>query len=352
MNETKITPRQSFILQIINKSDGIPRDEIQGQVQIRYAISKPTLLRDLNTLLAQKYIRAEGQGRNTMYHSYSQNFLLRYINLDHYFAQEPDERKDAKRSFDFTIFKYLNNLFSREERLTIDRVRKSFTDQSRRFPPDILKKELERFTIELSWKSSKIEGNTYTLLETEALLTKKREASGRSKEETNMILNHKNAFEQILADRSDFKELTVSLINQLHNTMIKDLGVSTGLRKHAVGITGTVYKPLDKLYQIQEAMEKFIGTLNTNPDVLEKALIASVMIPYIQPYSDGNKRTGRMLTNAILLAHDYYPLSYRSVDEEEFKKALIVFYEQANITHAKRLFIEQLVFSYTTYFQQ
>jgi len=74
------------------------------------------------------------------------------------------------------------------------------------------------------------------------------------------------------------------------------------------------------------------------------------MISYLQPFTDGNKRTARMASNAILIANNYYPLSYRSIDEVEFKKALILFYEQNNLYHLKRLFLEQYRFAMQTYF--
>ena len=74
------------------------------------------------------------------------------------------------------------------------------------------------------------------------------------------------------------------------------------------------------------------------------------MISYLQPFVDGNKRTARMVSNAILLANGYYPLSYRSVDEVEFKKALILFYEQNNLFHLKRIFLDQLQFAIQQYF--
>jgi len=217
--------------------------------------------------------------------------------------------------------------------------------------PDILKRELERFGIELSWKSSKIEGNTYTLLEAETLIKESKAARGKTNIETLMILNHKQAFEQILKIKKDFKNLSLPLIGKLHQILTKNLSVKTGIRKHAVGITGTTYQPLGNAHQIREAMEKMVSVINTNTSPLEKALIANTMLPYIQPFTDGNKRTGRMLTNAILLAYDYYPLSYRSVDEDEFKKALIIFYEQGTIYHFKNLFLDQLIFSYNTYFK-
>ena len=120
--------------------------------------------------------------------------------------------------------------------------------------------------------------------------------------------------------------------------MIEGLSISPWIRKQAVGITGTVYRPLDNEWQIYEALEKLAALLNKSTHPLEKALIANSMISYIQPFADGNKRTGRMLANAILLSRDFFPLPYRSVDEETHKKALMLFYEQGSIYHLKKIF--------------
>lgn len=351
MNETNITPRQHFILYLINQSDGLVREAIQTEAAKQYPISKPTLIRDLNVLRKLKLIRVKGQAKNTLYMPYAQNPLLRHFDLERYFQEEPDQRVGARKSFDFTIFSYLNGLFNQQELVTLEKNSQNFTEQTQKLAPDILKRELERFVIELSWKSSKIEGNTYTLLETEALLMEQKEAVGKSRNDAIMILNHKRAFEEILKNKKDFINVSISTINQLHNLLVKDLGIATGLRKQAVGITGTVYVPPDNEFQIREVLEKTIKTINSAADPFEKALIAHMMVPYIQPYSDGNKRTARMLTNAILLAYDYYPVSYRSVDENEFKQGLILFYEQRSLFHSKRLFIEQVKFANTNYFR-
>jgi Fic family protein len=143
----------------------------------------------------------------------------------------------------------------------------------------------------------------------------------------------------------------VSKISQLHEVLTNDLSIATGVREQPVGITGTVYKPLDNKWQILEALEKMSEAINVSSYPLEKALIASAMISYIQPFADGNKRTGRMLTNAILLADDFYPLSYRSIDEDTYKKALILFYEQGSLYSLKEIFINQYKFALDTYFQ-
>jgi len=350
MNET-IIPRQSYILNLINQSAGLLRGEIQGKVEKLYPISKPTLIRDLNILLKAGLIKTTGKAKAIHYLPVSDNPLLRYFNLEQYFNLDPDRRADVKQSFDFNIFGKLHNLIFRDELKDLRQSSFSFGEKTRHLAQDILKRELERFVIELAWKSSKIEGNTYTLLETESLIKEHEEAKGKSKGEAIMILNHKDAFETILKNKKDFKTISVAAINQLHNILVKDLAISTDIRKHAVGITGTVYKPLDNEFQIKETFEKIITVINKTKNPFEKALIAHFMVPYLQPYSDGNKRVGRMLTSAILLAWDLCPLSYRSVDEDEFKKALILFYEQLSIVHIKRLFIEQIKFANETYFK-
>lgn len=348
MDET-ITPRQARILNIIVSSNGITREAIRAEIEKIYAISRPTLLRDLNELVHQKRIKMIGKGPVTKYISYTDNPLLKQFEIGTYFSTDPDQR-NAKQVFDFGVFNYIGNIISPEEMTYLTRIKKSFSKTTSQLDPTILKREMERFVIELAWKSSKIEGNTYTLLETESLIKEKIEARGKRKDEAIMILNHKAAFDSILKNKKDFAKITFSNINQLHNILVKDLNITTGIRKQAVGITGTVYVPLTNEYQIREAVEKMIYAVNKTENPFEKALIAHCLVPYIQPYTDGNKRTARMITNAVLLAYDLLPLSYRSVNEDIFKKALILFYEQLSLTAVKKLFIEQFFFANNTYF--
>lgn len=351
MSGSILTPRQKYILNLINQSEGLLREEIQNKIQETYPSSKPTLVRDLNILLEHSFIKFEGKARATKYLSRQINRLLRKFDIERYFADDPDKRIGARKTFDFKILEDLHGLFSQDEIEAFKNNCNSFKEQTSKLSPDLLKRELERFIIELSWKSSKIEGNTYTLLETESLIKEQKEAFGKTKDEAVMILNHKSAFDEILRNKDNFKNISISQISQLHNILIKDLDVISGIRKQAVGITGTTYQPLDNEHQIREVFEKTITTINKTKNPFEKALIAQFMIAYIQPYTDGNKRTARMFTNAILLAHDLYPLSYRSVDEDSFKKSLILFYEQSSIYEIKKSFIEQVRFANETYFR-
>ena len=117
-----------------------------------------------------------------------------------------------------------------------------------------------------------------------------------------------------------------------------------------MGITGTAYTPPDNEFQIREYLEKSCDLINTKKSVFEKAMLTVLLISYIQPFEDGNKRAGRITGNAILIENGYCPLSYRSVTPLEYKKAMIIFYEQNNIEAYKKLFMEQYEFAIRNYF--
>lgn len=231
MNETKITPRQKFILNLVNESEGIKRAEIEKKSSVLYPASKPTIARDLATLVESGVIKLKGSGRSTVYLPIKENPLLRRFDLEQYFALEPDERTEAKRAFDFSIFPRLTRLFTPDEIESIARKNRSFTNATLKLDKTIYPKELERFIVEFSWKSSKIEGNTYSLLETETLIKDSVEAQGKSKHEAIMILNHKRTFESILAGRDDYKHISLAKISELHEVLTEGLSISKGVRE-------------------------------------------------------------------------------------------------------------------------
>lgn len=212
------------------------------------------------------------------------------------------------------------------------------------------RKEMERLGIDLSWKSSQIEGNTYSLLETERLLKEKQTASGKTREEAVMLLNHKDALDFIL-DKPDYlKEISLGRIEEIHALLTKELGVDRNIRHRRAGITGTNYKPLDNEFQIREALDDSCLLINGKDEVFEKALLALVLLSYIQAFTDGNKRAARIISNGILIAYGHCPISFRSVDSIDYKKAMLMFYEQNNIAAFKRIFIDQFLFAVKTYF--
>ncbi len=340
MDETHLSSRQQKILRLLNAGTF---SRIRLQKALAEKVSKPTLFRDLKGLIAAGLVRSSGAGKATVYRKIDQNPLL-----------VPATKKFSARGpilFHFDVFEHCTNLFTPQEAAHLHSIHKDLGIQLGRLDPTIAKKELERFIIELAWKSSRIEGNTYSLLETETLIKTRREAVGHTKEEAIMILNHKYAFDRMMEHRDTFKRLNLSDITQLHAVLIKDMDVSPGLRKHPVGITGSLFRPLDNEWQIREALEKLIDVVNESTHPLQKALIIMAMLAYIQPFADGNKRTSRMLANAMLMAYGYYPISYRVVDENEYKQAMIYFYEQNSLYEIKKILITQYEFAIDTYFR-
>ena len=314
--------------------------------------SDTTLKRVIAAGIKAGDIVAEGKARATRYRLSPQAQLLMPLNLDTYFALEVDERQ-VHSSYNFELINGLlaeTRLFSDKELAHLDALQEEFRQHISELTDNEYRKEMERLGIDLSWKSSQIEGNTYTLLETERLLRESKTAEGKSKEEAVMLLNHKDALSFVLDNPDYLKELTVSHIEDIHQLLTKDLSIDKGLRRHRVGITGTNYHPLDNEFQIREAMREACELINSKSNIFEKALLTLVLLSYIQPFSDGNKRTARITSNAILIANDYCPLSFRSVDSIDYKKAMLIFYEQNNLYAFKQIFIEQFEFAVKEYF--
>ncbi len=347
---TPLNKRQDAEIAFIEKQEIASVSQILEFIKKDFTeVSKITINRDLSSLLKINLITKKGKGRSVVYSLSPYYNLIKPIDAEKYFQVEIDLRKIRTR-FDFDVFEYFEEIFTSEENQNLENLTNRFKKNIKALSAALLKKEFERLTIDLSWKSSQIEGNTYSLLETEELIKDNRESKRRSKEEAVMILNHKKALDFIRRKPEQFKRLTVAKIEDIHHLLMRGLGVKRNLRQRAVGITGTNYKPLDNEYQIREALEKMCQIINREKNPFAKALGIIVLISYIQPFEDGNKRTARLMGDAVLLAFGCCPLSFRSVDKIEYKKAILLFYEQNNLSYFKKLFIEQYEFAAHNYF--
>lgn len=338
------------ILQYLHFHPQSSRDEIAKGTA--FSGSDATIKRIIAAGVQKGDIIVEGKARATRYCLSSQAHLLMPLDLDTYFALDVDDRQ-VQTSFNFNLIReqiQAVRLFTDEEMEHLQELQTEFHRHISEMTDNEYRKEMERLGIDLSWKSSQIEGNTYSLLETERLLRESKTADGKTKEEAVMLLNHKDALRFILDNPDYLQTLTVSHIEDIHQLLTKELSVDTGIRHRRVGITGTNYHPLDNEFQIREAMRDTCELINGKENIFEKALLALVLLSYIQAFTDGNKRTARITSNAILIANGYCPLSFRSVDSIDYKKAMLIFYEQNNICAFKQIFIEQFEFAVKEYF--
>ena len=338
---------KSAILEYLKAHPGSSSGQIADAMANQMSLA--TVKRILSEYVNHFYIYTEGRARATKYYV-SPLFLP--VDLDEYFDKEVDERQ-VQSSYNFELIPNVLsriNLFTEQEMRLLNDLQSQFATNFAQLSDEQKRKEMERLGIDLSWKSSQIEGNTYSLLETERLLKEKQTAAGKTKEEAIMLLNHKDALDFVVAHPDYLANLTIARIEDIHSLLIKELGVDRNIRNRRVGITGTNYRPIDNEFQIREALQQTCDLVNSRSNVFEKALFVLVLLSYIQAFNDGNKRVARITCNAILIANGYCPISFRTVDSIDYKKAMLLFYEQNNISAFKQIFIEQFRFAVETYF--
>ena len=338
------------ILQFLHYHSLANRAEIMAG--LTKAPSDSTMKRLLSAAVKEGNIEKAGRGPATKYKLTPQAHVTMPLDLATYFDKDIDER-EVQESFNFDLIRDVLpkvEIFTKEELEVLNAAQMEFVKNTEGMTELEYRKEMERLGVDLSWKSSQIEGNTYSLLETERLLKDKQTASGKTKEEAIMLLNHKDALDFVLDIPDYLKELSVHRIEDIHSILTKELEVDRNIRHRRVGITGTNYRPLDNEFQIREALEDTCTLVNGKDNVFEKALLTLVLLSYIQAFVDGNKRTARITSNAVLIANGYCPISFRTVDSIDYKKAMLMFYEQNNIAAFKKIFIEQFLFAVKTYF--
>ncbi len=200
---------------------------------------------------------------------------------------------------------------------------------------------LERFLLDLSWNSARLEGNTYSLLDTERLLKAGATADGKSALETQMLLNHKAAIEFIVAEPMT-AALDERTVKTLHALLLENLlgnRLDEGqLRATPVQIGGSVYLPLANPQLIDECFRQLVMISRRIDDPFECAFFLLVHLPYLQPFIDGNKRTARLAANLPFVIHNLVPLSFVDVPLDVFQRAYLALYELNRLEPLREVF--------------
>lgn len=189
---------------------------------------------------------------------------------------------------------------------------------------------LNRLLIDLAWNSSRLEGNTYSLLDTRRLIEFGEEATGRDHIEAQMILNHKDAIEFLVgsAEEIDFNRYTLlNLHALLSNNLLSDPSASGRLRYVAVGIDQSVFHPLEVPQLIEESFDQLLQKASAIEDPFEQAFFVMVHLPYLQPFDDVNKRVSRLAANIPLIRKNLAPLSFTDVSQRAYTDAILGVYE-------------------------
>ncbi len=189
---------------------------------------------------------------------------------------------------------------------------------------------LNRLSIDLSWNSSRLEGNTYSLLDTHRLIEVGEEAEGKERLDTQMILNHKEAIEFLVdaADAIGFNRYTIlNLHALLADNLLADPDAPGRLRHIGVGIERSVFHPLEVPQLIEECFDRILATAAAIIDPFERAFFVMVHLPYLQPFDDVNKRVSRLAANIPLIKSNLSPLSFEDVPRDVYTEAVLGVYE-------------------------
>ena len=328
----------------------------QIEAQLPQPPTRRTLQRWLNALVGQGRLRKEGQARSTRY-------LLPVQAAPEAADAAPGDvffpLSDEARAIDIAVSQPVQHC-------TPVGYRRSFLDSYRPnttfYLHAALRAELQalgqvaahnepagtyarsianRLFIDLSWNSSRLEGNTYSLLETERLLSAGDAAEGKGALEAQMILNHKAAIEFLMDCTPDMGFNRYTLLNLhalLSDNLLPDPTASGRLRTVAVGIGQAVFLPLEGPQLIAECFAQVLDTAAAIQDPLEQAFFAMVHLPYLQPFEDVNKRVSRLAANIPLIQHNLCPLSFVDVPPAAYISAMLGVYELNRIELLRDVF--------------
>lgn len=262
--------------------------------------------------------------------------------IQKYVGQPPEKRTPVGYDHAFLDSYRPNEVFylSDDELAHLHGVGKSHI--SERPPVTYAKQVLNRLIIDLSWNSSRLEGNTYSLLDTKRLIDFGQAAEGKDPLETQMILNHKDAIEFLVTEADEVGNNRYTILNlhaMLSNNLLADPDAPGRLRRIAVGIEKSVFRPPEVPQVIEECFDQILASASEIEDPFEQALFLMVQLPYLQPFDDVNKRVSRLAANIPLIRANVSPLSFEGVPNDLYTQAVLGVYELKQIDLLKDVFI-------------
>lgn len=200
---------------------------------------------------------------------------------------------------------------------------------------------VQRLLIDLSYNSSRLEGNTYSLLDTKKLLEKGVTADGSLNEEAVMILNHKEAILFLVENALEI-EVTPFVIRNLHQLLAQDLLTNANacgkVRQIEVGISRSAYTPLNNPQRLEEYLVLILRKAQQITDPFEQSFFLLMHLSYLQAFEDVNKRTARLTCNIPFIKMNLCPLSFVDVTKEDYINSLLYFYETGDTQPAADVF--------------
>ena len=332
------------ILDYIAAHPGAGREDVRRNVAPE--VSPPTIWRALKRLVDEGRLEVFGKARATGYSLAGAAVVRAHLQTPY------NRRRPAVYRKEFVDCYVPDKSFYLDE---ADRQR--LHGAGRPVPPPLpagtyARRILERLLVDLSWASSRMEGNTYNILETERLIRFGEEASGKDRKDAVMILNHKEAIQYVvdhLADITISRPDIFGIHALLADGLLADPAMAGRLRRMPVGISYSSYRPLDDLFAIEEEFGVLVEKAAAITDPFEQSFFLLVHIPYLQAFDDINKRTSRIASNIPLLKADLAPMSFLTMDDAAYIDGLIGIYELNNVSLLREVYVDSYLTSAENY---
>ena len=321
-------------------------------------VARRTAQRWISQLIAEQRIVAVGQGRARRYYATSAplstlaslpDAFPSYIPLSAdstdilaYINQPVEARKPVGYQQDFLDSYQPNKTWYLPESLRRQLRKMGDTGQSQLPAGTYGRAMLDRLLIDLSWASSHLEGNTYSRLDTRRLIEHGTVAEGKAVLETQMILNHKAAIEQLVdnADSVAFNRYTLlNLHSSLSENLLPNPADEGRVRQHIVEIGQSAFRPLAIPSQINDMLDSVLTKASQISDPFEQSFFVMVHLPYLQPFADINKRTSRLAANLPLIRANLCPLTFVDVPEQAYHRAILGVYELTRIELLRDVYV-------------
>jgi len=362
----KLIPQEELdaILEIVaaHPNEGVQGDTIREE--LKFGLSRRTLQRRLNLLIEQGKLISEGRGRGRRYRIPENHQYAKVTDEAHFtdkfeaelyvpvsddgneiraaVRQPLQERQPVGYQREFLDHYRPNETCYLSETSRQQLLEMGQTPDRERPAGTYVRQIFNRLLIDLSWNSSRLEGNTYSLLETERLLEQGESAEGKDARDAQMILNHKSAIELLVEESNEtgFNRYTIlNLHGLLSENLLGDPQASGRLRRITVEIGSTVYHPLDIPQLIEENFQQILDTVTAINDPFEQAFFAMVHLPYLQPFEDVNKRVSRLAANIPLIRNNLCPLSFTDVPERAYVDGILGVYELNRVELLRDVFV-------------
>lgn len=339
-----MTISHQAILDYIADHPGARREDVRRHAAPE--ASETTVWRALRRLVDEGQLEVSGRGPATRYDLAGAAVVRAHLQTPY------NRRKPAAYNKEF-LDRYLPNKTFYLLEADRQRLRESGTPVLSPLPAGTYARRiLERLLVDLSWASSRMEGNTYDILETERLIRFGQEASGKDRKEAVMILNHKEAIQYVVDNLADLKIRRPDLCNihaLLADGLLADPAMAGRIRRLPVGITHSSYRPPGDQFAIEEEFDILIEKAAAIKDPFEQSFFLLVHIPYLQAFDDINKRTSRVASNIPLLKADLAPMSFFTANDSDYIDGLIGIYELNNVALLREVYVDAYLASAENY---